>query len=68
MHPGYTVLVEWGWAPYLNNSGNLVTTLPSFYDILSRKSTDRTKIFKELYEASRDSGGNYDAMFGYVKN
>jgi len=68
MRPGYTVLVEWGWTPYLNNSGNLVTTLPSFYDILSRKSTDRTKIFKELYESSRDSGGNYDAMFGYVKN
>jgi hypothetical protein len=68
MRPGYTVLVEWGWTPYLDNSGNLVTTLPPFYDILSRKSTDRTKIFKELYEASRDSGGNYDAMFGYVKN
>ena len=68
MRPGYTVLVEWGWSPYLDDKGNLITTLPPFYDILSKGTTDRTKIFKELYIASRDSGGNYDAMFGYVKN
>ena len=68
MRPGYTVLIEWGWLPYLDNKGNLVTTLPSFYDILNKGVTDRTKIFKELYDKSTASGGNYDAMFGYVKN
>ena len=68
MRPGYTVLVEWGWAPYLDSGGNLVTTPPPFYDILSKGTTSRTKIFKELYDQSTASGGNYDAMFGYVKN
>ena len=68
MRPGYTVLVEWGWLPYLNNKGELVTGLPSFYDILNKGVTDRTLIFKELYDKSTASGGNYDAMFGYVKN
>jgi hypothetical protein len=68
MRPGYTVLVEWGWSPYLNSSGNLVTTAPTFYDILNKGTTDRTTIFKALYDKSTASGGNYDAMFGYVKN
>jgi muramidase (phage lysozyme) len=68
MRPGYTVLVEWGWLPHLNNSGRLVTTPPSFYDILNKGVTDRRVIFKELYDKSTASGGNYDAMFGYIKN
>jgi hypothetical protein len=68
MRPGYTVLVEWGWSPYLDSSKKLVTTQPSFYDILSKGTTSRTKIFKDLYDKSTASGGNYDAMFGYVKN
>ena len=68
MRPGYTVLVEWGWLPHLNNNGKLVTKAPSFYDILNKGVTDRRVIFKELYDKSTASGGNYDAMFGYIKN
>jgi hypothetical protein len=68
MRPGYTVLVEWGWTPYLDSGGKLVTTPPSFYDILSKGTTDRKVIFKQLYDKSTLSGGNYDAMFGYIKN
>jgi hypothetical protein len=68
MRPGYTVLVEWGWTPYLDSGRNLVTTPPSVYDILNKGNTSRTKIFKDLYNKSTLSGGNYDAMFGYVKN
>ena len=68
MRPGYTVLVEWGWLPYLDNNENLVTTLPNFYDILNKERVNRTVIFRELYEKSLNSGGNYDAMFGYVRN
>ena len=33
MRPGYTVLVEWGWAPYLDTKGELNTTV-QFYDII----------------------------------
>jgi muramidase (phage lysozyme) len=68
MRPGYTVLVEWGWLPHINNNGKLVTTPPSFYDILNKGVTDRRVIFKDLYDKSTASGGNYDAMFGYIKN
>ncbi len=72
MRPGYTVLVEWGWLPYLTTDKDgktqLVTSIPQFYDILDKQSTDRTIIFKELFDKSKKSGGNYDAMYGYIKN
>jgi muramidase (phage lysozyme) len=68
MRPGYTVLVEWGWLPYLDNNKNLVNTLPRFYDILNKGATNRTTIFQELYDKCTNSGGNYDAVYGYIKN
>ncbi len=71
MRPGYTVLVEWGWSPYLDASGKYNPTFTDFYsdDLLKlNNNKTRTDIFKELYQKSIKYGGNYDAMFGYVKN
>ena len=68
MRPGYTVLMEWGWLPYLDNAGKLQARIPQFYDILEKGETERTIIFKELFTKSKTSSGNYDAMYGYVKN
>lgn len=68
MRPGYTVLVEWGWIPYLDNNNILQVNIPQFYDILTKGPTERTTIFRELFEKSKKSSGNYDAMYGYVKN
>ena len=64
MRPGYTVLVEWGWAPYINNSGKLENNIPSI-DIFS----DRTKedIWKEIANKST-ANGNYDGHYGTIKN
>jgi predicted chitinase len=68
MRPGYTVLIEWGWAPYLDNDGNYKSTFYDYYDILHKANTNRTTLFKELYDKSVKYNGNYDAMFGYIKN
>jgi len=71
MRPGYTALIEWGWLPYLDNSSptpQLVTRPPDFYDILTKGETERTIIFKDLFNKSKTSSGNYDAMYGYIKN
>ena len=68
MRPGYTVLIEWGWTPYLDVNGKYQPNYTDFYDILNKSTTERSSIFKALYKASTDSGGNYDAMFGYIKN
>jgi hypothetical protein len=68
MRPGYTVLIEWGWLPYLKNDGTIEKSVPQFYDILDKKETNRSQIFLELFNKSKASGGNYDAMYGYIKN
>lgn len=68
MRPGYTVLIEWGWTPYLDNSGKYEPNFTDYYDIINIKQTDRTKLFRDLYDKSVKYAGNYDAMFGYIKN
>jgi hypothetical protein len=66
--PGYTVLLEWGWAPYLDNSGALKKTFTGYTDIID---TDWTKeqLFAQQYKKSSETyQGNYDSLFGYIKN
>jgi len=65
MRPGYTVLVEWGWCPYFDENDKLKSTV-DFYDIVSEVKPKET-IWKEL-EEKMAKNGNYEAMFGYVKN
>ena len=67
MRPGYTALVEWGWTPYLNNDGALQTGI-DFYDSVLNADKTKEQIWKDLFQKSKDSNGNYDAMFGYIKN
>ena len=68
MRPGYTVLIEWGWLPYLNNKGELKYNIEGgTYDIIKQTPSKET-IWKDLFDKSKALGGNYDAMFGYVKN
>jgi hypothetical protein len=65
MRPGYSVLVEWGWAPYLDNGGNYQpnVSLPDYLFL----GLDKESIWKNIYNRSaRD--GNYDAVYGLIKN
>jgi hypothetical protein len=65
MRPGYTVLVEWGWAPYLDNKGNIQSNV-QFYDIINQVK-DKDTIWKEL-EKKASENGNYEGMYGTIKN
>lgn len=69
MRPGYTVLIEWGWSPYLTSTG-LETTVDYTNSVLKAQNNSPSKeeIWKELYKKSVDTGGNYDAMYGFIKN
>lgn len=66
MRPGYTVLVEWGWLPYLETENSLQNNIQTF-DIIDQI-IPKEKIWEQLFKKSKATGGNYDAMFGYVKN
>jgi hypothetical protein len=66
MRPGYSVLVEWGWAPYLDNNGKLQSNI-SFTDDVLKGGVSKEQIWKNIFtKASKD--GNYDAHYGFIKN
>jgi hypothetical protein len=66
MRPGYTVLIEWGWMPFLDNSGALKTNI-DYIDIIDKTYT-KEDLYKEIYDKSLKSGGNYEAMYGKIMN
>lgn len=67
MRPGYTALIEWGWAPYLDNNGNLTSANSiDFYDIINN-TPSQEKIYLDLFGRASKTG-NYDAMYGKVQN
>jgi len=66
MRPGYTVLIEWGWAPYLDNNGKLKNDVSPYNTVLYGGKSKET-IWKELFEKS-STDGNYDALYGFIKN
>jgi hypothetical protein len=66
MRPGYSVLVEWGWVPYLDNDGKLQNNI-SFTDDVLNGGVPKEQIWKNIFtKASKD--GNYDAHYGIIKN
>ena len=66
MRPGYTVLVEWGWNPYLNNKGGLETNINFIDDVLDGK-ISKEDIWKKIIDKAT-TDGNYDAIYGFIKN
>ena len=69
MRPGYSVLIEWGWIPYLNNSGGLVSS-PAMFDIFNSnlKGKDYQNVFKQLFKMEEEAHGNYGGFLGIIKN
>lgn len=68
MRPGYTLLLEWGWLPYINNDGKLSDRLLQDTLFFGRKDINLQKYLADLRGLSLKSNGNYDALFGYVMN
>jgi hypothetical protein len=69
MRPGYTALVEWGWAPYLDNTKKLQSNIDFTQNDIINKTPTKEQLFKNIYDtAVKTYSGNYDAMYGYVKN
>jgi hypothetical protein len=67
MRPGYTVLLEYGRNTYLDSNNNLKPVQPQS-DFFTRRDIDLQVYLKKLYTESLNSGGNYDAFFGYITN
>mgnify|MGYP003663675214 CR=1 FL=1 len=67
MRPGYTLLLEWQWTPYIDNEGNKSNEghfISDFFD----SGKDMPFFEKHIIKQKEISGGNYDALIGYCKN
>ncbi len=68
MRPGYPILLEWGWDPYIDNEGkkqqNNFSIREEFFDNEQTLDSLNAKIKK--YKET--SGGNFDGFIGYCKN
>lgn len=75
LRPGYTLLLEFGWSVYLDNSNNL-QSFNNFYtnplSILLNPSSEGGQSQYDIYKAIRAERethyGNYDAVFGKITN
>ena len=67
MRPGYPILVEWGWIPYITDDG--VETRPKsiLKDFLRGEET-LNSLNKKIVKYKTETEGNYDALIGFCKN
>jgi hypothetical protein len=73
---GYTMFIEWGWAPYLDNSGNLVKdyfTLieqsgQGFFDVDYWKNKSYIDFSRRIERVRLLKNGNYDGLLCKVTN
>lgn len=70
MRPGYPVIVEWGWSPFIDNNGEIQTITPqiSNYLDLFKNEIKQEDIYSSIVKLKRDSEGNCDAFMGFVTN
>lgn len=67
MRPGFSALLEWGHSVYYKGAGNFVTT-PSTVATMFNEGTTKESLYAEINRLKKDSGYNYDGIFGFIKN
>ena len=74
MRPGYTLLLEFGWSTYLDNSGNL-QTYDNFYSpalsyLFDPNLTQPNQhiLINKILEERKNRDGNYEGVFGKITN
>lgn len=70
LRPGFSVLLEWGNTMYYGNSTtDFVTTPQTLTDFLSNTANLTKKIiYQGIKDLKKKTYGNYDAMFGFIRN
>jgi hypothetical protein len=69
---GFTVLIEWGFSKYINNSGDIENMGSTLMEekFFSSKFSNKTylELLPEIEKKRYQYGGNYDALFGRITN
>jgi len=73
MRPGYPILLEWGWVPYISNpvgedypklENDTISILDEFMDA----EENLNSLNKKISEYKEQASGNYDGFIGFCKN
>ncbi len=67
MRPGFPILVEWGWTPYINNNGKIIDDIP-YFDDFWKTSSNLWDMHKKVIGRKKKFSANYDAVLGFCKN
>ena len=67
MRPGYPILLEWGWNPYITNEGT-IEQQPQRISEFFNSYYDLEKLQAQIREKKIESDGNYDGFIGTCKN
>ena len=67
---GYSALLEFGHTVYVDNDGNVQTITESklIPETVWFGNDKGKKVDEEISRIRKDSNGNYDALFGFIKN
>ena len=74
MRPGYPCLLEWGWTPYLKNDGTQESNLlylsseDKFWLPPNEGGYTQETLQSKIIENKKTFDGNYDGLFGIVKD
>ena len=72
MRPGYMVVLEWGWTPYVGNDGKIKNERRLLEDITDGRiytnNITQQEVFSYINKLKEEHNGNYDGFLGFVKN
>mgnify|MGYP003625091582 CR=1 FL=1 len=71
MRPGYPILLEWAWNPFINNEGERISDfryLSDDNDFWDSNVVNQQLLNYQIISKRKESSGNYDALLGFVKN
>jgi len=75
LRPGYPLVIEWGWSPYIDNSNSIISNLPTIAEILETDGVDlfsknitQNDLYKAINQLRIDSNGNADGFLGFINN
>ena len=68
MRPGFPILLEWQWSPFVSNEGRINSDIYGIKDDWFDSSKTINELNSSIIKNKEDSNGNYDGFIGFCKN
>jgi len=67
MRPGFTALLEWGHSIYAKSETDYEKTPQTIISFFT-PGTTKEKLYQQVQQLRKNSKGNYEGIFGFIKN